>query len=369
MSANKYIILFSFLLLLPLCVKAQRFKSVTERQAEQIGKNYYVTTSKDTTLVVNFISTGLNSPETEFLKLDRSNNTLDSLFHKKLDYTSEEAMLDMNSLILDLQKEKKELKGNNDGLSFRLASKNRDLRQKEIEAKKLVDAVRVKPKEDLSTEELAALYLKYGEKPTYYINGVEVDQSIVNQLHPSDVLKEDRRVKETLSGNPNGEIWITATEDGLNRIKIPKNHKSNSRNNDLGAYIQEIKRVQREKEIKELKSIPVIKRETTDEGKFVDKQVIPQRGLDNEGNVIYGKETKVLKRVVINPKEEASSEATIIETDPVERSSIPVVRKREQSNAIKENSPNKDEEAPKRSVRRIKEKEASQYKDRVEEIQ
>lgn len=368
MSANKYIILFSILLLLPLCVKAQRFKSVTERQAEQIGKRHYITTSNDTTLVVNFISTGLNSPETEFLRLDRSHSALDSLFHQKLDYTSEEAMLDMNALIQDLQREKKQLKGNNDGLSFRLASKNRDLRQKEIEAKKLVDAVRVKPKEDLSTEELAALYLKYGEKPTYYINGVEVDQSIVNQLRPSDVIKEDRRVKETLSGNPNGEIWITATEDGLNRIKLPKYQKTTPQNNDLGSYIQEIKRVQREKEIKELKSIPVIKRETTDSGEYVDIQITPQKDQDREGNAVYSGGTKVLKRVVTNPAEEAPNEVTIIEAAPSERNSIPVVRKREQSNEIKEETSTKKDETPKRSVRRIKEKEASQYKDSVEEI-
>lgn len=360
MSTNRYIILFSILLFLPLCAKAQRFKSVTERQAEQIGKSHYVTTSNDTTLVVNFISTGLDSPETQFLKLDKSNATLDSLFHKKLDYTPEEALLDMNDLILNLQKEKKEIKGNNDGLSFRLASKNRDLRQKETEAKELANSVKKDQREELSVEELAALRVKYGDQPTYYINEVEVNPSFVNLLLPSDVIKKERRVKNTVSGNPNGEVWISVTEKGLNRIKLSEHYDIHSSNKNLGSYIEDVKKARREKEIHELKSLPVIKRETTNDGKQIDREVAPLNNRDETGNASYGKGTRVLKRTVTNPGSKNSTVTYESDGAPAQRSSIPVVKKKGQADKGTNN------DAPKKSVRRIKEKQAEQYRDDTE---
>lgn len=352
MSANKYIIIALTLLLLPICAKAQLYKSVTERQAEQVGKRVYVTTSNDTTLVVNFISTGLNSPDTEFLRLDRSNEALDSLLHQKLDYTSEEAMLDMNSLITELEREKRIVKGKNDGLSFRLASKKRDLREKELEAKKLAREAESKKPKELSTQELAALYLKYGDKPTYYINGVEVSQSIVNQLYTSDIISKDIRIKGTVSDNPNGEVWITATEKGLDRIKLPKSQTSHQGNN-LATYIETVKRVERKQEAQELESIPVVRRETTKDGKQIDIQVSTQKQEDDAGNVVHGKGTRVLKRTVTKPEEESSNETERIPAQ--QRTSTTEMK---QSNRSEE--PNS---TPKKSVRRIKEKQAEQYKD------
>lgn len=348
MNANKYIILLSILILLPLCAKAQRFKSVTERQADQIGKNVYVTTAKDTTLVVNFISKGLNTPDTKFLHLDKSNNAaLDSLFHKKLDYTSEEAMLDMNQLILELEKEKKEIKGNNDALSFRLASKSRDLRAKELEARELVEAVKSnKPKEELSAQELAALYLKFGDKPTYYINGAEVPASVVNQLQPTEIIEKDMRIKGTVSGNPNGEVWISVTEKALDRIKIPNTYINYPTQNSLDTYIEEVKKVEREKEREDLKSLPVVKRETTSDGKQIDREVATPKENDN---ATYGKGTRVLKRTVSRPGSNNSNTSVTTPSSTQQRSSIPVVRKSSQDDAT-------NAETPKKSVRRIKER-------------
>lgn len=356
MSANKYIIIFSILLLLPISAKAQRYKSVTERQAEQIGKDIYVTTSNDTTRVVNFISTGLDSPDTQFLKLDRTNAALDSLFMQKVDYTSEEAMLDMNNLIDELEREKREIKGNNDGLSFRLASKKRDLRQKELEAKKIAAAAKKPDSKELSTQELAALYLKYGDQPTYYINEIEVPQSIVNQLRSSDIISKDLRIKGTVSNNPNGEVWITVTEKGLSRIKLPKDQRRQA-NDDFNQYLEEVRRAERIQEIEGLESIPVVRRETSKDGQPIDTQTSPQQ-KDSEG-VVYSRGTRVLKRTVTNPNESINNRSTEAERIPAKRSPDTVTKGQD-------NNSNRSNSTPKRSVRRIKAKQAEQYEDGVE---
>lgn len=44
--------------------------------------------------------------------------------------------------------------------------------------------------------------------PTYYINGVEVDKSVVDKLRKADILSREVRSRNTQSGNPAGEVWI-----------------------------------------------------------------------------------------------------------------------------------------------------------------
>lgn len=44
--------------------------------------------------------------------------------------------------------------------------------------------------------------------PTYYINGVEVDKTVVDKLRKADILSREVRSRNTQSGNPAGEVWI-----------------------------------------------------------------------------------------------------------------------------------------------------------------
>jgi len=44
-------------------------------------------------------------------------------------------------------------------------------------------------------------------EPTYFLNGIQVDKSVINKLKGSDILRKERRVRNTVSGNPVGEIW------------------------------------------------------------------------------------------------------------------------------------------------------------------
>lgn len=47
----------------------------------------------------------------------------------------------------------------------------------------------------------------WGEEPTYYINGTEVERADVEQLKKKDIVNKQFKIRNTTSGNPNGEVW------------------------------------------------------------------------------------------------------------------------------------------------------------------
>ncbi len=214
------------MLLLPLFVTAQILKPVTKREAEQIGKKTYILSTGDTTRVVNTVGSGLSDPYSKFLFRKNINPEVDSIFlDTKSDYNNlEEAALDVDKLLREIELEKRLNNENNDALAFRLASKLRNLKKKEQTASNTVDSLL---KQDPSLAELTAMYLKFGDKPTYYINTVEVPYTLVNQLYPSEIVKREMRATNTASGNPNGEVWLLVTDKALNRIKLPTSITNN----------------------------------------------------------------------------------------------------------------------------------------------
>lgn len=52
----------------------------------------------------------------------------------------------------------------------------------------------------------------FGNEPTYYINGKQVDKAEVDKLRKKDIVNREIRVKNTISENPNGEIWYEVSE-------------------------------------------------------------------------------------------------------------------------------------------------------------
>lgn len=49
---------------------------------------------------------------------------------------------------------------------------------------------------------------EFGTEPTYYINGKEVDKIEVNKLRKKEIISREVRTRNTVSGNPNGEVWF-----------------------------------------------------------------------------------------------------------------------------------------------------------------
>ncbi len=260
---------------------------------------------------------------------------------------------------------------------------------------------------DPTVEELAVLYIQFGDKPTYYINGVEVPHNLVNQLYPNEVVKREFRTTDTASGNPNGEIWYVVTDRALNRIKIPKestyNYTSNyassggrlapttgtSRMAPGESNLDEFLKEQERERIKSgLKPMPVVRRVQTPDGGYIEtivedvnknEEVAAPSYKDGTSSSSTPPGTRVLSRTVNN-----TNVGTV--EDPVakalrEQRSQPVFRQNNviniegQKPAVNNNplhqpsvTPEEEkteikvpESTPRRSVRRIKAKEQSQY--------
>lgn len=47
----------------------------------------------------------------------------------------------------------------------------------------------------------------WGDQPTYYINGTEVELSDIEELRKKDIIRKEFKIRNTASGNPNGEVW------------------------------------------------------------------------------------------------------------------------------------------------------------------
>ncbi len=47
----------------------------------------------------------------------------------------------------------------------------------------------------------------WGDEPTYYINGTEVEQTDIDLLKKKDIIRKEFKIRNTISGNPNGEVW------------------------------------------------------------------------------------------------------------------------------------------------------------------
>jgi hypothetical protein len=409
MNTSKYIILLLFMVLFPLFAVGQ-IRNITKREAEQLGKNTYTTLSGEVTKVVYTVGSGLDNEYAKFLYLKTGDAEVDSIFSEiSSNYSSlEEAALDIDRLLKDVNTEKRENFEGNNGLGFRISQGIRNLRKKEQEATKRVDELLSK---DPTVEELTTLYLEYGDKPTYYINGVEVHHNLVNQLYPNEVIKREIRTTDTASGNPNGEIWYMVSEKALNRIKIPieqtYNYMSNTavasssspsgaKEKSLSNYLLE---KEREKIKSSLKAEPVVRRETTVDGKHIDRVVsepakneksntnaikeesssdaipgtrVRSRTINNE-NVGTNPNDPVMKALQNRRSQPVFRQNNSLDTDsqilpsPIVRSgsstAVSKVENRKAPEPEIEKSNDMPESTPKRSVRRIKERQRSEYLD------
>lgn len=181
------------LLLIPVLAKAQ------------VGTKKIILSSGDTTVLVNNLSSGLKGDNARFLNPDKRFKEEQVFLDMDTRYTSlEEAALDVNKLLDKVAKEQSANRTVNASLAFRASQVERMKRKKEVVAISLADSIMAEE----SALKLAEAYAKFGNKPTYYINGIEVDPIFVEYLRPEDVLSRAVIATNTLSGNPNGEIWV-----------------------------------------------------------------------------------------------------------------------------------------------------------------
>ncbi|MFR0678325.1 hypothetical protein [Dysgonomonas mossii] len=212
MNISKYIILVLIASLLPFLAYAQK------------KGNKYIVTTKDTTLIVS--NRGEKDPQNKFLfnKMGADADSVSAIL--KSDYNSlEGALMDIDRLIGQIEKDQILLKTGNTSLAYRLSRANIDSRDKEKRARIIADSIQQEMLKK-SADELAQEYVKYGNKPLYFINGTKVQSEVVDRLSSSDVVKRDFIIQNTASGNPNGEVWITVTERAINKLNLWAAEKS-----------------------------------------------------------------------------------------------------------------------------------------------
>ncbi|MDU1889960.1 MAG: hypothetical protein E6767_04660 [Dysgonomonas sp.] len=395
MNTSKSILL-SIFILLPLFVFGQNlYRPVTKREADKIGKTMYITSAGDTTYVSNALSDKLKGKDSEFL-FKKADPVIDSIF-EELDpnfKTLESGIIETSRLLHEIELTERAKLGN-DALSVRLIRKNKEGEAKRKVAENMADSLLYSRK---PVEELALDYARFGNQPTYYINGVEVPYDVTTLLRPGEVIERSMKVADTASGNPNGEVWYLVTEKALHRVKIPVNMtedfmqdrvnpltKSPSREEQakqLATYLEE---KEKEKTKANLKAQPVVRRTVTADGKTIDKVVTeapkinkpevktkkPEKEQEELSTTPSG--TRVLKRTVnsTNTGSEGYIAPMPVSTSSMsEKRSEPVVRQQTQYNNVEEANTKQIEEkkqedpasksTPKKSVRRIKKRHKSQ---------
>lgn len=212
MNLSKYIILVLIASLLPFLAYAQK------------KGNKYIVTTKDTTLIVS--NRGEKDPQNKFLfnKMGADADSVSAIL--KSDYNSlEGALMDIDRLIGQIEKDQILLKTGNTSLAYRLSRANIDSRDKEKRARIIADSIQQEMLKK-SADELAQEYVKYGNKPLYFINGTRVQSEVVDRISPNDVVKRDFIIQNTASGNPNGEVWITVTDKAINKLNLWAAEKS-----------------------------------------------------------------------------------------------------------------------------------------------
>jgi len=272
MNAIKYIVL-SLLLIIPVFAAAQT--------RGKIQGNKYVVSTGDTTKIVNPTNAGLNSPDSKFL-FNTSGRVIDSLYNEiQPNITPSKAVRDVNNILKEIERDQAIQSSGNSSLSYRLSTDYISAKNKEKSARAYADSLMLEQKK-LSERELALNYLKYGNKPSYYVNGVQVNPEIASLLLPGDVLEQDRRA---ISPNPNGEVWLILTDKAIQRLGL-------SRVNTNSVYEQPLYNNVVKPENTQQRSEPVIRVD--------DDQKVSTPVQQNAGSQSQGKSRTIVRSRTIN---------------------------------------------------------------------
>lgn len=201
-STSKYITLLFTFILSPIAVFSQT------------GANKYITRSNDTTTVV-MATQGLRGEASAFLLDDK--NAEDYLFKRDRYNKLKDAIQETNHISDLVQGQIESVAPTNGAFNFGEAQQNISTLRKEQEFERMMRKEAIK---DNSLEEMAYLRKKYGNKPSYFINGVEVDSKTANSISDEDILTRSLKVDNTSTGNPNGEIWFVVNNKALRKIGL-----------------------------------------------------------------------------------------------------------------------------------------------------
>lgn len=144
---------------------------------------------------------------------------VDTMFYDlKPEYRSlEEAAYDADRILREIELSRKENRKTNNALSFAISNNLVKSERSTARIKEVWDSLAA---QDADIETLKALKEIYGDKPTYYVNGVEVSEEVVKRIGQSDILRQTVKTTDAISDNPNGEIWYEVSEGSFRKLKI-----------------------------------------------------------------------------------------------------------------------------------------------------
>lgn len=122
----------------------------------------------------------------------------------------EEAALAVDALLEDLKKSQNQTSGSR-SMSSRLSTgANRTgLKKKPLSSSSTYTPPPTSSMTSSASQqtETSDSFSEWDSEPTYYINGNEVEKNEVDQLRSKDIISKQIKMRNTRSGNPNGEVW------------------------------------------------------------------------------------------------------------------------------------------------------------------
>lgn len=366
-KANKYITLIILLL-------------VSAALSAQVGKRKYVTRSGDTTVVVMAGSTGLHGEDARFLLDPRAS---EDFLEKRSRYNRlKDAVLETEQVVGIVDEEHRTANSSAGSLGFRISQQNIRYLQNAQEAEQMERGNRINNR--ASAAEIAYMNERFGNKPSYFVNGVPVGAAEAARIPQNAVLSKELKVSNTSTGNPNGEIWMVVTSRAFDRLDLDTSYAENAKEQDQetpsypahnetanenkgsfknenhyrGLNPEEERRLrEQEREIEELKK--AVSNFAASSGYPSEKRIITKR----EGNkfVDPGEEIVSFRD---SPQERSRRNRDKQDSDD-DRSNLPyneevlqVTNQAESKGGMVD--PNITDDTPKRSIRRIKERQRNQ---------
>ncbi len=186
----------------------------------QQTKNNLVKASTPSPSTTSTTNIKLTSPDSNKTGKTTSTALKGSIFDKSRQpaqyRTMEEAALAVEALLDDLRKKQTQTSGAG-SMSSRLAggAGRATLRKKSATNSSFQDATDY-TSENSSTTIVDESASEFGSEPTYYINGKEVGKTEINKLRKKEIISREVRTRNTVSGNPNGEVWYEVKYDTAN---------------------------------------------------------------------------------------------------------------------------------------------------------
>lgn len=257
-------------------------------------KRYYITKSGQKTLIVNDVQ-GLSSPNAKFLTQEGYNFSDD--LGDRYEY--------LNQAARDIDKISQELKDVNsyfeqDSTRASLSFSESGYRLDKLRKQRMSEAKVSKEQSQISILKQEKLFLedKFDGKPSYFINNQHVPSELADKLIDKEILNRLFKVDNTITGNPNGEIWFTVNsktmarlglneldDTGVRPIDFAKGHKKSITNtiNGNSPSSNEVEELRRELERLKINQ-ERIKSRTYSKEDAVSRSEIPSQ---NQRRVVY----------------------------------------------------------------------------------